>query len=185
MPVPPQVAGIFLRTCARWRADNIIRKIGEGRELGKPLLSSLQSGTRTRPQIGGGLHVCANRGNPASAKIGIAANLLLSAVLCLAGHGPAAGRRSQHRGVANDARSGRVGPRSEPGGLGDFAGRRRFAAGNRDRGQRSPGTRGILRVLKRRCITRLTAKAAASESSHSGAAGVLGEQGAAGPGSSG
>ena len=62
--------------------------------LGKLVLSALQPGDRSRPQIRRGLYVRANRGNKAAAKIIGAAHMLLPTVLRLAGHGTAARGRA-------------------------------------------------------------------------------------------
>ena len=95
-----------------------------GREegtFGKLVLSSLQSGTRGRPQIGCGVHVRADGRNKAAPEIGGPAHLLLSAVLGFPGDGTCTRGRAQHCCVEYDPRPGRRGPGIESGGLGEPA----------------------------------------------------------------
>ena len=79
--------------------------------LGKSILPSLQS--RTGGKIGRCLYVRADCRHQAAAKIGGTANVFLSAVFCLFGHGASSGGRAQYRRLGHDPRPGRFGPGSE------------------------------------------------------------------------
>ena len=142
-------AGIFLRTCARQRTRNIILggKNSRGRHFGESLLPALQPGARSRPKICGYLHVCPNCRNSATPEVDLAAHLLLPAVLGFARHGTATGRRPQYRRLADDPRSGGIGPRAESSCMGKLARSCGSPALDRNRGQRSHLTRRVFRVL--------------------------------------
>src|SRR5690242_20588596 len=82
--------------------------------LGKFVLFTLQSRTWSWPQIRCGVYVRPNSGNQAAAKIGGPADLLLSPMLGLAGHGAAAGGCAEPGGMEHDPRPGGRRPGAEP-----------------------------------------------------------------------
>jgi hypothetical protein len=84
-----------------WR-QYFLAATGRRGTFGKLVLSSLQSGARSGPQIRCGIYVRADRGYKAAAKIGGAADLFLPAVLGLSGYGTSSGGRSQHCCVEHD-----------------------------------------------------------------------------------
>ena len=86
-------------------------------------LFTLQAGDRGGAQVGGGVYVCADGGSEAAAEVGGAADLFLSAVRGVAGHGDAAGGRAQPGGVGHDPRHCQRGAFAELRGVGEFAGR--------------------------------------------------------------
>jgi len=84
-------------------------------------LPALQARDRGRTQVGGGLHVRADRRCKAAAEVGSAKDLFLSAVRGVAGDGAAAGGRAEHGGLGYDPRPGELGAFAESCGMGELA----------------------------------------------------------------
>jgi hypothetical protein len=124
------------------------------RDFGQLILSSLQSGARGRTEIGRRIFVRADGGSAAAPEILSTANLFLSAMLGLAGHGSGAGGRAESRCLADDPRYSRGRSGTHGSRVGKLArDRRRSAPGDRHRRYRASLAHGILlRILSRSAI---------------------------------
>jgi hypothetical protein len=116
--------------------------------LGTLALSALQSRTDDGTQIRCRLYVHADRRNQAAAKIDGAADLFLSAMLGVFGHGPCTRRRAQSCRLADDSRVSGGRSRAGRGCVGKPARNSRPASSHRNRWRLSAlGQRWILRIL--------------------------------------
>jgi hypothetical protein len=130
-PVPISLQESFFILVPRRGAETLStfgRILAAEATFGKSQLSALQPRDRSRTEICRHVHVCADGRSQAAAKVVGTAHLFLPAVLSLAGPGPSAGRRTQHRRMANDPRPGQRRPSLERGRVGESAGRGGFAS---------------------------------------------------------